>query len=392
MSRSFRWFMTVVACVTLGAPVSAQVLTCSDAGEGECRFFHYHVQSYNDRSRNFTELYGTNRFATMEACEAERTRRMGIEKQAVSYVLKLAPRARVKESNFGPCHCDRTSEPSSRYYLDDERRFSQMHLQRDIALQLLEEAYDKGLATDSPIALGLSSEPTKWVSSLWPSIADVPPDSADRFLSVTAPAPRQTEVSAVQTSQLDASRYELVEIGFDSELPFETITVGDDASGADPAAEFVNQEIAEVQAHLPAVLEMDEGTQKEQLLELIQQRVQLLSNLSRLVQTSGPSSALTSRITNASDQSTRRELVGMMFGPLVASHWSPAEPEQMLIDLPDAIVTDPVAVLRDAGNRFSIEERQLALYVFLMRTGGLTENQEIWLSGVIDTYLTGGSR
>ena len=387
MSRSFLLLMTMLALAAFAAPAYGQLLTCSDAGAGDCHFFHFHVQSYNDRSKNFVELYGTNRFATIEACEAERTRKMDVEQQAVTYVLKLAPRARVKASNFGPCHCDMTSTPSSRFHLDDESRFRQMHLQRDIALQLLEEAYDKGMPTDSPVALGLSTGPTSWVASAWPTVADVPPDSPDRFLSTEPPQPRKTEISAVQTSQLDTSRYTLVEIAFDSEVPLETVTIDDDSSEADPAAGFVNEEIAAVQSHLSAVLGMEEGSRKERLLELIQQRVQLLSNLSRLVQTAGPSSALGSGIAAAHDQEMRRGIVGSIFGPTVEQHWSPEDPQEMLIELPDSIVTDPVAVLRDPGNRFSRQERQLALYVFLMRTGGLTENQEIWLSGIIESWL-----
>ncbi len=61
----------------------------------------------------------------------------------------------------------------------------------------------------------------------------------------------------------------------------------------------------------------------------------------------------------------------------------------MLIDFPDSIDTDPVAVLRDSGNRFPVSDKQLALYAFLMRSGSLTENQEIWLSGIIESYLAG---
>lgn len=381
--------MTMLMLSASAIPAGAQILTCSDAGSGECHFVHYHVQSYNDATRNFVELYGTNRFATIELCEAERTRRMNIEKQLVSYVLKLAPRARVKESNFGSCHCDMTSDPASRYFLDDASRFERMHLQRSISFQLLEEAFDKGLPTDSPLALGLSSPPTNWVASLWPAVAEVPDDSPDRFLSTEAPAPRRTEISAVQNSQLDTTRYELVEISFGSEIPLETVTIGDESSTIDPAADFVNSEIAAVQAHIPAVLNMEEGPRKERLLELVQQRVQLLSNLSRLVQTAGSSSSLASGIARAQDETVRRELISRMFGPLVAEHWSPAEPDAMLIDLPDSIDTDPVAVLRDSGNRFPLDQKQLALYAFLMRSGSLTENQEIWLSGIIESYLAG---
>ncbi len=295
MSRLSVLIMTVLMLAASAAPACAQILTCSDAGSGECHFVHYHVQSYNDATRNFVELYGTNRFATTELCEAERTRRMDVEKQLVSYVLKLAPRARVKESNFGPCHCDMTSDPASRYFLDDRSRFERMHLQRSISLQLLEEAFDKGLPTDSPLALGLSSPPTNWVASLWPAVAEIPDDSPDRFLSTEPPTPKKTEVTAVQNSQLDADRYELVEIAFDSRIPLETVIIGDEGSGVEPAADFVNSEIAAVQARIPAVLDMEEGPRKAHLLDLVQQRLQLLSNLSRLVQTAGPSSSLARR-------------------------------------------------------------------------------------------------
>lgn len=384
MSRSILYIAFL-----MGVSVSAhaQVMTCSETGSGDCHFVHYHVQSYNDKTRGTVEFYGTNRFATMDACEAERSRRMSVEKQAVSHVLKLASRARVKESNFGICHCDKTSDPSNRYFLSDDDRFKQMHLQREVTLQLLEEAFDKGLPTDSPIAEGLSTRPTSFVSSLWPNVARIPPDSPDRFLGPEPPQPLSTEITAIQTSQLDTSRYELVEIGFGEEVPLETVTIHE-TGGRDPASAFVNAEISELQRHLPVILDMEESNRKERVLELIQQRMQLLSNLSRLVQTSGQSSAFARTIETATSDVERKELVGRIFGAVVQSHWSADQPEGLLIEIPDSIIADPVAVLRDSGRRFSREERQLALYAFLLKTGTLTENIEIWLSGIIENSLS----
>lgn len=382
-----RTITTILATLVLSLPAAAQVLTCTDAGSGDCHYYHYHVQSYNGDTRSFVELYGTNRFATIEACEAEKNRRMSIEKQAVGFVLKQAPRARVKESRFGPCHCDMTSDESNRYHLNDDARFNQMHRQREMALQLLEEAFDKGLTNDSEIAQGLASRPTSFAASLWPNTTEVPPDSPDRFLAPQAPEPKETEVSSVQTGQLDASRYVLADISFGDEIPLETIVIDEESEGIDAASEFVNAEIAEVQTHLPTVLDMGEGTEKERLLELIQQRVQLLSNLSRLVQTAGSTSALATGIASAETATERSEMIGRIFGDEVRTHWAPAEATDLLIDIPESVTTDPVAVLRDPGERFDLETRQLALYVFLMRTGALTENQEIWLSGLIESIL-----
>lgn len=387
MSKSRLW---VLLALLWAVPSAAQVLTCAEAASGDCRAYHYHVQSYNDLTRSSVELYGTNRFATIEACQAERDRRMNVEKQAVEFVLREASRARVKESNFGPCHCDMTSDPSSRHYLKDDQRFRQMHLQREMTLQLLGEAYDKGMDPASPIVEGLSARATSFVSSTWPNATAVPPDSPDRFLAPEPPVPMPTSVSASQASQLDSSRYQLVDIAFGEELPLETLTI-EAESGIAPGSLFVNEEIAAIQARLPAVLDLPEGREKERLLELIQQRFQLLSNLGRLVQTAGSRSRLSREIVAATSPEGRNALVTKLFGEKVGRSWAPDNFRDLLVEVPDAVAVDPVAVLRDASSRFTTEQKQLALYVFLMRTGTLTENQEIWLTGMIESNLENGS-
>lgn len=393
-----RLCLRIAVAVILAVPAWTQTLTCASAHSADCRTYHFHIQPNRQTTGYGAELYGINRFPTIEGCEAERTRLITAEKDVVSFVLRVASRAKVGVSNFGQCHCDMTGDPSSRHYLTDQQRFQQRHLHREVTLQLLQEALGKGLAPGDPLAEALAARPSSFRTTMWSATVAPPPDSPHRFLDAGAPSMMATGVSSVQPRQLDTSRFELAEITFGSEIPLPMVAVDRRTSGLVHGSDFVDAEIAETQSHFLEILDMEESERRERLVVLIRQRIQLLSNLSRLVETAGPSSNLARAMAAAGDRDDRLALIGTIFGADVRHHWRAERPEDLLLDIPSSVSSDPVAILRDPGRRFSVDDRKLALYVFLLRTGSLTESQEIWLSELVESSLQqtpsgpGGSR
>lgn len=393
-----RLCLRIAVAVILAVPAWTQTLTCASAHSADCRTYHFHIQPNRQTTGYGTELYGINRFPTIESCETERTRLMTAEKDAVSFVLRVASRAKVGVSNFGPCHCDMTGDSSSRHYLTDQQRFQQRHLQREITLQLLQEALAKGLSPGDPVAEALAARPSSFRTTMWSATVAPPPDSPHRFLDTGAPSMMATGVSSVPPRQLDTSRFELAQITFGSEIPLQMLAADAGTRGRSHGADFLDAEIAETQSHFLDVLDMEESERRERLVELIQQRIQLLSNLSRLVETAGPSSNLARAMAAAEGSDDRLNLIGTIFGADVRHHWRAERPEDLLLDIPPSVSSDPVAILRDPGRRFSHDDRKLALYVFLLRNGSLTESQEMWLSELVESSLqqtpsgSGGSR
>ena len=113
------------------------------------------------------------------------------------------------------------------------------------------------------------------------------------------------------------------------------------------------------------------------------QRIQLLSNLRSLIQGSGAKSRLATAARNAKSDPDRLALVSKLFGPDVAPHWAPKDAQAVLLSpLPD----DAERVLRDTSGKFSDQQKRRALYELLAHTQP-TEEQQLWLTTVVDTFL-----
>lgn len=80
-------------------------------------------------------------------------------------------------------------------------------------------------------------------------------------------------------------------------------------------------------------------------------------------------------------------LIRKLFGTVVGAHWSARKPSDFAFDVPTAINTDPVGKLRDNSGKVNADDRRLALYVFLSQNPSLTEAQEAWARGIIESML-----
>lgn len=113
----------------------------------------------------------------------------------------------------------------------------------------------------------------------------------------------------------------------------------------------------------------------------------MLENLRKIIDGAGAKSRLAELAQKAMTDPARNDLVSRLFGPLIAKHWAPADARDAIVTFPAALAADPVAVLRDTTGRYSLEDRQTALYIALAREA-LTSRQESWLTGVVETLAT----
>ena len=149
----------------------------------------------------------------------------------------------------------------------------------------------------------------------------------------------------------------------------------------DVADAFVSYESQRIQNVLKVSSEVGDDALRVQVLEACTQRIQLLSNLRSIIVGSGAKSRLVAAANSAKKESERLALAAKLFGSDVLPHWAPKDAANVIFD---PGVTEPERVLRDAAA--SDEQKRHALYALLATTSP-TEQQQMWLSSVIEGLL-----
>ncbi len=382
----------IIAVLLLPALVRAQDLTCpSSAGVGttDCAVVHYHVRVWNVDTNRYLELYGTNRFSSAEACEAQRAREMKENQAAVGLLKRLDTRSKVQPNQYGPCHCDMTESSSNPYFLDLDKRFQQIGFFEEALEAMRNELLDHDAASDSPEVRSLSMKQSAFSPTLWPKFVTLP-SAGDHFLlddDAKTMATKTVEDNTLKTQI--AADLKLVDVALPA--PGAVGTTGEMAQVVEPdtspADELVQRETARIQSVLAESGTLEDDSVKQQIFEAMMQRLQALSNLRRLVTVAGDTSPLGKRIGLTGSEDEDFALVSELFGPEVRSHWIPASIGDVVLEVPPEIESDPVAVLRDAYGRFDMDQKRLALYLVMAKTPSLTSNEEVWLSGIMNDLV-----
>lgn len=356
------------------------------ADSDDCIAWEYPVQVYRPEARRHSELWGLNRFASRDMCERERAREESANAEIVAYILKLAPKARIRKWNYSECRCDRTSTQGSTTYLDDERRATFIRIYHDAKWRIEEEAEDKKLSPQSQTARNFHATPRlELPPGAWPLVSAVPEDSEIRLLDPERTTLMQTTVEAISADAAPTlDHLSLIEVDFGDLDGAYIVQLGDEGFQTNP---FISREIARIEQQLPAAFEIDDAVMREALVEVLQQRLQLLANLDRIIGTAAPTTALVRETSTAAGEAESLALVDKLFGPVVRAHWAPSRLEEIQFEVPTRIADDPVAILRST-EEIDLDTQRLATYLYLIRTPVLTENEELWLAGILEEGLS----
>jgi hypothetical protein len=365
------------------APASAQALTCATAAAGDCTLVHYHTRVWDPRNKTSFEILGHNAFGTMEKCEEARAKDEARNRAAIDHLLKVAPRMKTGANVYGPCHCDPTWTKGDPAFIAEAARLQVTRAARTIDLAMLNLLVEKDLPADGELARRYEPTSSTFRTASWPlGITRATAPDADRALSDATETLMETTIIAQAPVDAEPTQLALKGITYDD---LAGLTVTESEAAPSPArADFLGSEIARFAALLDRV---DELSQKDLVIDSCQERVQVLSNLQRLIETAGPSSRLARANLERTVEDDRLRLVGDLFGASVAAHWAPADPAAMDIAIPEAIDGDPLAVLRDTAGKFDRDQRKLALYRLLAGDANLTESQEVWLASLIEKEI-----
>ena len=122
-----------------------------------CELFHYHVAMYRPDNRQFTEVWGTNQFASQTACDRARDAAMKRNAAVVSFLKRSDNNYDI--DRFGPCHCDGSIDPSMPTFLNDAQRTAQMRTAEEIRQRVRERLLDAGLTSDAELIRSLYPPP-----------------------------------------------------------------------------------------------------------------------------------------------------------------------------------------------------------------------------------------
>jgi hypothetical protein len=407
------------ALLAFAMPATAQLLTCpapSSAPARACELFHYHVAMYRPDTRGFAEVWGTNQFASQAACDRARDAAMKRDLAVVDQMKRVANDNNYEPDRFGPCHCDGSIDPSSPTFLNDAQRMAQRRLAEEIRQRVRERLLDSGLTSDAELVRGLYPPPVPNAVIGGPKVI-APPQSApvaapgaqsdlritkaidpskqvvasiDLPLVDVLPAVGGQAPSPVQTAQAGAPAPP-------SEKPAEipTVTVEapptvtqappepavPDTSAEEAADNFIGYETQRIQNVLKAAGTINDESVKSKIFEACLQRTQLLSNLRALILGAGTRSRLAAGAGAAKSEPERVAFVSKLFGSDIAPHWAAKEATDVIID---AAPEDPEKLLRD--KQTDDGQKRRALY-FLLARSQPTEEQQLWLSTLIDGLL-----
>ena len=105
--------------------------------EAPCQRFHYHVALFRPDTHERVTVAAGPVFATAPACENARDAAMRRNAAVVLHFQGLQTE-KYEADQFGDCHCDRTTEPSSPTYLSEEARMAELRAADNVRQQVAE--------------------------------------------------------------------------------------------------------------------------------------------------------------------------------------------------------------------------------------------------------------
>lgn len=373
--------LTSAAIVFSAAEAGGQVLTCATGSAEQCNGVHFHVQVWNPETKGFAEIFGQNSFANVEACEALRKHEMAVNQAALEHLARTAPRLKAQAAKYGPCHCDMTGVKVDPHYLDEQQRAAQLRRDREAKLAMLKLLLEHDLALDSDLARAhISAPPARVRAPYWSREAVAVAVDGSHLLDPASASVKETSISAERRASTAGATLAPLEARYAT-----AVAAAEGTSAAETAIPFIDAEMSRMSALLESVAVADGDTSA--LLEASNERLQVLTNLVRVIESGGSRTRLAAAAQAAVGESDRRALIQRLFGELVAAHWAPENASAMLFTMPPDVARDPVSVLRDASRKYSLDQRKLALFALLARSASLTDSEGIWLSGIADTHL-----
>lgn len=424
----------ILVLVAATGAASAQQLSCppsSNLSGRACETFHFHVQMYRPETKSFIELYGINQFASQPACDHAREAQMARNLAVVDYIKRVVNDQQYQPDRFGTCHCDMTTDKSNPNFLTDLQRTAQLRMAEEIRQRVRERLLSQNVTSDSELIRGLSATPSPASLLAGPRLVPLPPpqvvsavsNSVDDLKSVkvaeNSAAPNSiidlplidildappTAMAAASTPPLTASPAATPApttapaAPTPAPLPASEPAAATAAPAPDPlpkaeenvptaeesADSFISYETQRIQNVLKASSAITDEGLKSKILESCMQRIQLLSNLRTLIQGSGARSRLATAARSSRGEPERLSLVSKLFGADMPPHWAPKDASDVVLP-PMLAEADPEKVLRDSSGKFSSEQKKHALYALLSHSQP-TEEQQLWLTTVVDTFL-----
>ena len=402
------------ALLAFAMPATAQLLTCPPLSTSThaCELFHYHVAMYRPDTRGFSEVWGTNQFASQASCDRARDAAMKRNLAVVDQRKRVANDNNYEPDRFGPCHCDGSIEPSSPTFLNDAQRTAQLRLAEEIRQRVRERLLDSGLTSDAELVRGLYPQPVPNAVIGGPRVVPPPASApvatpgAQSDLRITkAVDPSKQTVASVDLPLVDvltpgatpppaaAAPPAAATPAPPAELPTVTVEAPPavtqaapdpavpDTSAEEAADNFIGYETQRIQNVLKAAGTINDESVKSRIFEACLQRTQLLSNLRALILGAGTRSRLAADAGAAKSEPERVAFVSKLFGSDIAPHWAAKEATDVIID---GAPEDPEKVLHD--QQADDRQKRRALY-FLLARSQPTEEQQLWLSTLIDGLL-----
>ena len=377
MVRLITAFLAVLAPLA----AAAQPLVCPTTPATACTVYHFHVQMFRPDTKGFADLIGVNQFASQAACDRAREAATAQNLAVVGHIRGTQNDQQYQPDRIGPCHCDMTIDKTSPNFLTDLQRTAQIKTAEEIRERVRERLLDTNLTSDSELIRSLSTTVAPLPVLATPKLVPLPPRQVAAAVANSPDDLKGTKTVEVAAQPIAALDLPLVEVAVTASA--EPAKTEETATADDAADAFVSVETQRIQEVFKASSALTDEALKARITEAVTQRIQLLSNLRSLIQGSGAKSRLATAARNAKSDDERLALVSKLFGSDVAPHWAPKDaPAVVLAPLSD----DAERVLRDTSGKFTNEQKRRALYDLLARTQP-TEDQQLWLTSVVDTFL-----
>jgi len=408
-------FPRILILIALAMPAAAQLLTCpppTSPSAHACELFHFHQALYRPDTRGFVEVWGVNQFASQSSCDRAREAAMKRNLAIVDHMKRVVNDNNFEPDRFGPCHCDGSIDRSSPTFLTDVQRVAQLRTYEEVRQRVRERLMDTGLMSDAELVRSLYTPPVPNSVIGGPRVP-APPQSAPVTAPPSAADLRQTKAIDTSKPMVASVDLPLVDIALPAgtapppaaaatttpapavqELPTVTVEAPPknepapepaqaepDTTAEEAADNFIAYETQRIQNVLKAASSINDENVKSKIFEACLQRTQLLSNLRALIVGAGTRSRIAAGAGAAKSESERVAFVSKLFGSDIAPHWAPKEATDVIVD---SAPEDPEKVLRD--HQADDKDRRRALY-FLLARSQPTEEQQLWLSTVIDGFL-----
>ena len=377
-------FITAFLAVLAPVAAFAQPLVCPTTPATTCGVFHFHVQMFRPDTKGFADLIGINQFASQAACDRAREAANAQSLAIVGHIRGVQNDQQYMPDRIGPCHCDMTIDKTSPNFLTDLQRTAQIKTAEEIRERVRERLLDTNLTTDSELIRSLSGIAAPLPILATPKLVPLPPRQVAAAVTNSADDLKGAKIVEAVAQPIASLDLPLVEVAAVAAPAGEQAKAEDPAATASDAADaFVSVETQRIQEVFKASTALTDDAMKAKITEAVTQRIQLLSNLRSLIQGSGANSRLATAARNAKSDDERLALVSKLFGADVAPHWAPKDAPAVVLSPSN---DDAEKVLRDTTGKFTNEQKRRALYDLLARTQP-TEDQQLWLTSVVDTFL-----